>query len=385
VIDGDAGLVLRGVRCGLLCHPASVSGDLRHAVDAVRDSGAQLRCLFGPEHGIFGEAQDMVGVESGCHPRHGTQVHSLYGSSEESLRPRPEWLEDLDLVLIDLQDVGSRYYTYVWTMVLTIQACADAGRRVAVLDRPNPIGGSQIEGPGIEEGCRSFVGLHSVPVRHGLTAGELARLVTAEAGLEGKVDLTVVPMLGWQRELMFDATGLHWVLPSPNMPAPSTALVYPGGCLLEGTNLSEGRGTTQPFEIVGAPWVDGWTLAQALGQEDLPGVRFRPTTFWPTFHKHGGQSCGGVQVHVVDRRAFRPLRTFVALLGAVHRLWPGQFRWRAQPYEFVHDRPAIDLLAGGSWLREGVERDVPLAQLADGWAVAESEFEDRRRGWLLYD
>ena len=385
IADGDSGLSLKGLRCGLLCHAASVCGDLRHAVDVVRDTGARLSRLFGPEHGVFGETQDMVQVDSRCHPRLGLVVHSLYGATLASLKPRGEWLEDLDLVLIDLQDVGSRYYTYVWTMVLMIQACAEAGRRVVVLDRPNPIGGVDLEGPGVDSGYTSFVGLHPVPVRHGMTTGELARLTRAELGLEHEVDLTVVAAQGWRRAMMHESSGLPWVLPSPNMPTPHTALVYPGGCLLEGTNVSEGRGTTRPFEIVGAPWVNGWSLAQELGAADLPGVQFRPLSFVPTFHKYAGQSCGGIQIHVVDSRVFRPLRTFVALLGILHRLWPGEFRWREQPYEFVHNLPAIDLLAGGSWLRQGVEQDLPLDRISAGWSRQERAFDERRRKWLLHD
>jgi len=379
-------LGLGGARCGLLCHPASVARDLRHAAELVGETGARLGCLFGPEHGATGEAQDMEGVESAPHPRLGVPVHSLYGRSEDSLRPAPGCLDDVNAVIIDLQDVGARYYTYVWSMVMMIEACAEQGRgiRVLVLDRPNPLGGLAVEGPGIEEGFTSFVGHHPVAVRHGLTAGELARLATAELGLSDRVDLDVVPMQGWRRGQLFDETGLPWVLPSPNMPTLETALVYPGACLLEATNVSEGRGTTRPFELVGAPWIDGWELGAALAREDLPGVRFRPTCFRPTFHKHRGQSCGGVQQHVTDRRAFRPFRTGVALLATVKRLWPDELAWRDQPYEFVHDRPAIDLLAGGAWLREGVERGSTLAELTAGWDSAEAAFRARRSPHLIY-
>lgn len=383
LVDGH-GLRLKGTRCGLLCHPASVASGLQHAVDVARGAGLELCCLFGPEHGLFGEAQDMVGVGSGHERRTGIPIHSLYGQSMESLKPCAEWLDGLDLVIVDVQDVGSRYYTFVWTMLLTIQACAAAGRRVLVLDRPNPLGGTAVEGPSIEEGFTSFVGLHPLPVRHGLTPGEIALLAVAELDLAAGVELEVVKLEGWRREMYFDETGLPWVLPSPNMPTLDTALVYPGCCLLEGTNLSEGRGTTRPFELVGAPWVDGWSLASLLQSYDLPGVVFRPTHFSPTFHKHAGQSCGGVQLHVTDRRTFRPFRTGVALLLAAHRLWPAQFGWRDQPYEFVTNRPAIDLLAGGVWLRQGVERDAPLAELVRDWPAAEQAFLRRRERVLLY-
>jgi uncharacterized protein YbbC (DUF1343 family) len=383
---GSLDLGLEGARCGLLCHPASVTRDLRHAAELVGQTGAELCCLFGPEHGATGEAQDMEGVDSAPHPRLGVPVHSLYGRSEESLRPQPECLEQVDVVVIDLQDVGARYYTYVWSMVMMIEACAQQPRgiRVVVLDRPNPLGGLEVEGPDIEGGFTSFVGYHPVPVRHGLTAGEVAKLAVAELGLSDKVELEVVAMEGWRRDQLFDETGLPWVLPSPNMPTPEAALVYPGACLFEGTNVSEGRGTTRPFELVGAPWIDGWALSAELEREDLPGVRFRPTCFRPTFNKHAGRSCGGVQQHVTDRRAFRSFRTGVALLAAMKRLWPAETAWREQPYEFVHDRPAIDLLAGGAWLREGVELGRSLAELTAGWGGAEAAFRERRSPYLIY-
>lgn len=372
----------RGRKVGLLCHPASVDADLRHASDLIRERGADLRCLFGPEHGVRGEAQYMVGVGSGVDPQLGIPVHSLYGSSAESLRPGRECLQELDAVLVDLQDVGSRYYTYVWTMKLMLEACVEQGVEVVVLDRPNPLGGLTIEGPTIEEGYASFVGLHPVPVRHGLTAGEMARLLCRELGLE--LCLEVVRMKGWKREHLFDDTGLPWVLPSPNMPSMDTALVYCGGCLLEGTNLSEGRGTTRPFELVGAPWVDGVQLTRALHDLDLPGVRFRPTSFRPTFDKYAHQVCEGLQIHVTDRKVFRSLLTGVALLHCVRQLWPDNFAWREDPYEFVTDRPAIDLLAGGPWLRQGLEQRLSLGELSGNWSAEESAFARRCEPDLQY-
>jgi uncharacterized protein YbbC (DUF1343 family) len=385
LLSGDADqlpLVLSGKRVGLIANPTSVDAGLRHAADLL-PGRFRLTALLGPEHGLRGEAQDMVGVHGGRDSRTGLPVHSLYGHTAQSLAPSDEALGDVDVLLYDIQDVGCRYYTFPWTLLLCLRAAARAGIRVVVLDRPNPLGGQTVEGAGVDEGYASFVGLHSVPVRHGLTVGELARLVARREGLLDA--LTVVPMEGWRRSMHFDQTGLPWVQPSPNMPTLETAFVYPGMCLLEGTELSEGRGTTRPFEIFGAPYLDGERLARALGDEDLPGVTFRPLSFRPTFHKHAAQVCGGLQVHVTDRDRFRPLLTGVAILRAVRRLHPSEFRWREQPYEFVTDRPAIDLLGGGPRLREHVERGTPLPEIASEWRAAEDAFRDERRASLLYD
>jgi uncharacterized protein YbbC (DUF1343 family) len=325
----------------------------------------------------------MAGVESQRDSRLGVMVHSLYGAELASLRPQEEWLADADVLVVDLQDVGSRYYTYIWTMVMALEVCAEIGLPMLVLDRPNPLAGNMLEGPSIEEGFHSFVGYASLPVRHGLTIGELAQLICGRKGYDS-VDLKVVAMEGWSRSLHYDETDLPWVLPSPNMPTLDTALVYPGGCLLEGTNLSEGRGTTRPFEIVGAPYVDGSRLADALAELELPGVRFRALGFEPTFQKHAGESCGGVQLHLHDRLAFCPFLTGVAILSVVARLWPTEFGWREAPYEFVSDIPAIDLLAGGRWLREGIEATTHLSELSSSWARDERAFDEERRAHLIY-
>ncbi|MCA9673083.1 MAG: DUF1343 domain-containing protein [Myxococcales bacterium] len=382
---------LRGRRFGLLCHAASVSSRLEHALDALLARGATPHRLFGPEHGLDGAAQDMVAVAAARRgaPRD-IELISLYGSDEASLSPPPGSLDGLDLLLVDLQDVGSRYYTYVWTMVLAMQACARAGVAVWVLDRPNPLGGRAIEGPGIEPPCISFVGLHDMPVRHGLTAGEIASLCRAERTID--VELEVITMQAWRRAALFDELDLPWVMPSPNMPTLETALVYPGGCLYEGTNLSEGRGTTRPFEIVGAPYLDGRAFAERLTRFELEGVRFRALSFQPTFQKHSGTVCGGVQIHVTDRARFAPLRCGVAVMLAAAELSGGvgqaaldeRFAWRAAPYEFVSDRPAIDLLAGGAWLREGIEANLALDALCAPWRDSEARFAERRRAHLLY-
>jgi len=382
--------LLRGRRVGVLCHPASVDGDLTHVVDRLVAAGVRPARLFGPEHGVRGEAQDMIGVDDGKDARTGIPVTSLYGETFESLTPAAAELAEVDVLVIDLQDVGSRYYTYVWTMALAVQAAARAGVAVVVLDRPNPLGGVALEGGTVEPGCESFVGLGAVPVRHGLTAGELARLV--RAGMPWGAprfakpldcDLTIVAMRGWRRALAFDATGLPWVLPSPNMPTLDTAFVYPGQCLVEATNLSEGRGTTRPFEIVGAPFLDGYRLAARLGALGLPGVRFRPLSFRPMFHKFAGRSCGGVQLHVTDRAAFRPYRTGLALLAAARAEAPAEFRWRSEPYEFVADPPAIDLLTGSDAARRGVESGATVEELAAGLVEFERAFVERRAPHLL--
>ena len=382
---------LRGRRVGALCHPASLTRRLIHIVDALASAKVQITHLFGPEHGIRGEAQDMMGVAGDRDARTGIPVTSLYGETFESLAPTAAQLSDVEVLLIDLQDVGSRYYTFIWTMALCMQSAARAGVSVVVLDRPNPIGGAAVEGGEVATWAESFVGLGSIPIRHGLTIGEVARLVRAGIPWGGErfakpldCDLKVVAMRGWTRETFFDHTGLPWVLPSPNMPTVETALVYPGMCLLEGTNISEGRGTTRPFEIFGAPSVDGYRLAEALHAYHLPGVRFRPLSFRPTFHKFAGQVCGGVQLHVTDRAAFRPYLTGIAILRALHSQPGADFRWRTEKYEFVSDRPAIDLLTGGDAVRKGIEAGASLGDLRAMWQPAEDAFEDRRHACLLY-
>jgi uncharacterized protein YbbC (DUF1343 family) len=324
----------------------------------------------------------MVSVADQPDPVTGLPVTSLYGQSPESLKPTPEQLADLEVFVCDLQDIGSRYYTYVWTVVLCLEACSELGLPVVLCDRPNPLGGEAVEGGTLQPGFESFVGLHPVPVRHGLTIGELVMLARAERGISGSLE--VVRLGGWQRPQHFEDCGLPWVMPSPNMPTPDTAFVYPGMCLVEATGLSEGRGTTRPFEIVGAPYVDPDQLARELNRRGLPGVRFRPTWFEPQFQKHAGRACGGVQLHVTDRAAFRPYRTGISLLHAVRHLYPDAFAWRAQAYEFVADIPAIDLLTGSPQVREVIDRQQPLEALEANFAEAEAAFRRRREPYLLY-
>ncbi len=374
---------LRGRRVGAILNPTSVDGRFRHLADMLAVApDVTLGALFGPEHGVRGEAQYMQAVTSAVDARTGVPLHSLYGTSFESLRPRPEWLAGLDVVLFDVQDVGARYYTYLATMALAMEACAKAGVAFVVLDRPNPLGGLLVEGNHVAPGFRSFVGLYDVPARHGMTAGELARLLEAEQ--RWGTELTVVPCEGWTRAMAWADTGLHFIPPSPNMPTVDTALVYPGMCLLEGTNLSEGRGTCRPFEQFGAPWLQGHALAVALGALRLPGLAVRPVSFTPTFDKHRGASCAGAFLHVVDQAAFRPVRTGLAAVATARALAPLDFAWRADAYEFVSGTPAFDLLCGTDAVRLALEAGAPFVEVARLLDDAAEAFSERRRPYLLY-
>ena len=336
----------RGARVGALLHPASVSAGLEHASQILeRGDGKhwRLRAFFGPQHGYLGQTQDnMIEWKSYEHPRLGIPVHSLYGEHRE---PIAAMLENLDVLLIDLQDVGARYYTFIWTMFLCLRACEKIDLPVVVLDRPNPINGLTTEGPLLDPAYRSFVGLHPLPVRHGRTIGELAQLFRDEAF--PRCRLTVLPMKGWEREMWFDQTGLSWVMPSPNMPTLETATVYPGMCLLEGTNISEGRGTTRPFELFGAPFIDAENVARELNQLPLPGAHFRAAWFQPTFQKFAGEICGGAQLHVTDRDRFMPYRTGLEIIRTIRRMHGEFFEWKQPPYEYEFKRLPIEILLGG--------------------------------------
>lgn len=370
----------------MLCHPASVDGRLRHIVPALAEYGARVVSLLGPEHGLNAAAQDMEGVESGDGASGATPVYSLYGDDVESLRPQVSMFHGADVLIIDLQDVGARYYTYVWTGLMSAEVALAAGLRVVVLDRPNPLGGADasVEGGRVEPGQESFVGFHDVAVRHGMTLAELMTMAMHERGEADADALEVVTCSGWRREMLHTDTGLPWVLPSPNMPTLETALVYPGQCLWEGTLLSEGRGTTRPFELFGAPFVDGARLLEALDPEDFPGLALRPAHFKPTFQKHAGATCGGLQLHVTAPRDVRSLRSSWALLRACWSLWPEQCRWRTERYEFVEDRPAIDLLAGGPRLRAMIEAGTAVRAIHAAHAEERSAFLRRRTSFLRY-
>jgi len=373
---------LAGKRIGAIVNATSVDSRLRHLADLMLEAKVDLKMLFAPEHGIRGEAPYMVAVHQGTDARTSLPVHSLYGSTLESLSPKLDALRQLDALVFDIQDVGSRYYTYASTMALAMKAAAAAAIGFYVLDRPNPIGGAQVEGNLVEERFRSFVGLYPLPNRHGMTMGELARYLNGEEGVGA--DLTVIECQGWRRAQYWDSTGLPFVPPSPNMPTADTALVYPGMCLCEGTNLSEGRGTCRPFEQVGAPWLEAEALASELNREDLPGVLFRPVGFVPSFDKHAGTACQGAMIHVTDRQAFRPLLTGIALVRAARRLSGSRFQWRTEPYEFVADIPAFDLLCGTDRIRRGIEADWPITRLLEGFETEVAAFLAKRARYELY-
>ncbi len=382
--------LLHGRRVGLCCNPTTVLPDLTHAIDAMyADSRIDLVRLFGPEHGVRGADQDMVAVGTDRDPVTGLDVVSLYGNDEASLKPRPRDLDGLDVVVFDIQDIGSRYYTYVYTLAYLMEACHHAGVAVIVCDRPNPISGER-EGNRVDIAhYRSFVGRFSLPNRHGLTVAELAPWFCRQMGLEPDPEwLTLLPCQGWSRRQWFDQTGLPWVMPSPNMPTPDTALVYPGQCLLEGTQLSEGRGTTRPFELFGAPWVQPEQLQAEMCRLSehwsLEGVAYRACSILPTFQKHAGEHCGALQLHITDRDRYAPLATSVALLRALYRLYPDHFAWRTEPYEFVSDRLAIDLLSGDTSIRQWTESDADLDELRQIWRRDERKFADETATHLLY-
>ncbi|MCP4661668.1 MAG: DUF1343 domain-containing protein [bacterium] len=379
--------MLAGRRYGLLAHGASITAGCRplHLALAASPAGPPA-ALFGPEHGYYGVEQDMVASGGGDDPWTGVPVVSLYGDSADSLRPRPEAFVGLEVLLIDLQDVGCRYYTYAATAVWAAEVALAAGLEVWVLDRPNPLGGVVVEGGLPRPGYESFVGAFRIPVRHGLTLGELMRLESRRRGWSAEPRIWTLE--GWRRDLEWCGP---WIAPSPNMPAPATAVVYPGSCLIEATALSEGRGTTRPFQLIGAPGLDPPALAVTLERcaRELPGVTFLPTCFRPQFQKHRGEICGGVEVVVTDPRVFPAYRCGVELLAAIRGQLGDGFAWREAPYEFVSDRPAIDLLTGGCELREALAEEngpdrVRLAEWIAGWRADEEAFREERRAILLY-
>jgi uncharacterized protein YbbC (DUF1343 family) len=361
-------------RVGVLAHPASVDRDFVHIKEKLARCGVRPVIYFGPEHGFGGEAQDMIGVADARDPD-GVPIRSLYGEAFSDLSPRDEDLSGIDVMLVDLADVGSRYYTFVWTAVLVLRACAKKKIKTIVLDRANPIGGETIESGIVQEGFESFVGLEPIAIRHALTVGEIVSWCAVNDALSEDA-LAVVACEGVARDAHATAWDRPFVMTSPNMPTYETALVYPGGCLLEGTNLSEGRGTTRPFELVGAPWLDGARLAKALGGLALPGFTARALTFLPTFQKHAKQVCGGVQIHVTDRRAFRPVATYAALIALAHHHHRDAFRFRTERYEFVDTIPALDLLCGKAETRKRIEAGDSPRDIAEDL----SRVDDAARG-----
>ncbi len=374
--------LVRGAKTGIVVHPASVLPNFQHVADRLLDeTGLQLVSLFGPQHGARGEKQDNM-IESGFYRDPDTQlpVHSLYS---ETRRPTGEMLEDLDVLLFDLQDVGTRVYTFIHTMAYCMHSCARYGKRMVVLDRPNPINGVQVEGNLLKNDYKSFVGLYPIPMRHGMTVGELSLLFNSEFGIG--CDLTVVPMKGWKRSQWFDETGLPWVPPSPNLPTLDSVIVYPGMVLVEGTQVSEGRGTTRPFEMVGAPYLRPRAYANLLNSLNLPGIFFRPVHFEPTFQKWKGEMCGGVQLHVLDRNEFEPYLTGVMVLSAAVSLCRDSFRWRQPPYEYEYEKRPIEILCGGKEIPEMIEMNLPPEEIRQSWQADVAGFCRQREPYLLYE
>lgn len=379
--------ILRGKRLGLLANPASVGcpdGNQRFRstrlliADHYPD---QLKALFSPQHGFFAEKQaNMVPSEGLIDPVLEVPVFSLYG---ETRMPTQTMLEPIDVLIIDLQDVGTRVYTFIYTMALCLQAARTYDRQVLVLDRPNPIGGHCIEGNCLRPEYASFVGMYPIPMRHGLTIGELALLFNDHFGIGS--ELSVTPMAGWKRRMLFEDTGLPWIPPSPNLPTPTSTLVYPGQVLWEGTNVSEGRGTTQPFEIFGAPFLDTARLEAQFSEHLLPGVHLRPLAFEPTSDKWEGRPCYGFQVHVIDPEIYRPYRTTLTLLQAVVSTYPEAFQWGSPPYEYEFEKLPFDVITGDPSVRKAVEDLVPVEDLEQNWAEELRDFEEMRRPYLLYE
>jgi uncharacterized protein YbbC (DUF1343 family) len=372
---------LNGLRVGVLANPASIDHSYTHVVDRLSHStNHTLAAIFGPQHGYQSNLQDnMIETPHAKDGRRNVPIFSLYSEMRE---PTRDMLDLIDVLVIDLQDVGARIYTFIYTMANCLRAAARAGLPVIVCDRPNPIGGARVEGPMLEAGYESFVGQFRMPMRHGMTVAELARLFNEHHGIGA--DLEIVPMQGWSREMYFHATDVPWVMPSPNMPTLDTAIVYPGTVLLEGTLLSEGRGTTRPFELIGAPWLDGELLAARMNRVGLRGVHFRAVSFEPTFHKHALVPCGGCQIHVTACEDFEPVKVGVSLIRECFGSTPDRFKWREPPYEYEHDKMPIDILAGSPALREQIEQQVPIDDIAESWLPGMREFEEVRRPYLLY-
>jgi len=368
-------------RWGLLSNQASVNRQGQYSKDLLKGKFENnLKSLFSPQHGFWGTEQDnMVETPDSRDPATGLPLFSLYSATR---RPLPSMLEAIDVLLIDLQDVGTRVYTFITTLAYCLQACREQGKTVVVLDRPNPIGGKAVEGNILENSLLSFVGVYALPMRHGLTMGEMARLLNREMNIDAA--LRVIPLEGWERGLFFDETGTSWMMPSPNMPALTTALVYPGQVLWEGTNISEGRGTTRPFELFGAPFIDPKRVKALLKEYELPGVHLLDVAFRPTFQKWQGQECRGFFLWITDRRSFKPYLTSLTLLQALSSLYPNDFKWKDPPYEYETRHWPIDMLIGDRVLRQALEQGTAPAQLESSWQEGLKGFEQLREKYLLY-
>ncbi|MET0623659.1 MAG: DUF1343 domain-containing protein [Pyrinomonadaceae bacterium] len=373
--------LIKGSRVGLVCNQASVDHGLNHSADVLGGTeGVNLTALFGPQHGIRGDLQDnMIETPHTTDTETGLPVYSLYSETRE---PTEEMLRDVDVLVCDLQDIGCRIYTFIYTIANCMRVARRLGKRVVVCDRPNPIGGVAVEGNVLENGFESFVGQYPLPTRHGMTAGELARMFNEHWGIG--CELEVVPLEGWSRELWFDETDVPWVMPSPNIPTLDSATVFPGTVHLEGTQMSEGRGTTRPFELVGAPYVEAAEFARSLEALNLPGVKFRPTNFQPTFQKHAGVTCGGVQIHVRDREEFKPVLTGVAIIKACYDSYVDGFRWKEPPYEYVFDKNPFDVISGTDRMRKALESGNSLGEMEESWQGSLGRFLEEREKFLIY-
>lgn len=378
----DPGKYLKGKRFALLVNQSSVAADGKYLFEALLQQRFKPEKIFAPEHGLFGTEQDQITVADEVDGFTGLKAVSLYGQTKDELKPRREGLEGLDALVVDIQDIGCRYYTYAYTMAFCIEACTALGIEVIICDRPNPLGGVIIEGNTVQHGCESFVGAYPLAVRHSLTIGEIALFLNAKENWRAKIQ--TIGLSGWERPMLYPATRGLWSQPSPNMPTFDTTVVYPGTCLFEATNVSEGRGTTRPFEIIGAPFIDPKKYATALNEQKLPGVYFRPLYFKPTFHKFKDQACGGVFVHVTDIGIFESFYTGLSMVKTAHDLWPKEFDWRREPYEYVADVLAIDLLTGSGEFRETVERCGSLAAYRDQYQKTQEEFRKLSRDFQLY-
>jgi uncharacterized protein YbbC (DUF1343 family) len=369
--------LIKGKRVGLITNPTGVDQQLNSIVDILyNDPDVNLVALYGPEHGVRGSAQAGEYVPYYIDEKTGLPVYSLYGPTR---KPTPEMLKDIDVLLFDIQDVGTRFYTYIYTMAYAMEAAKENNIPFIVLDRPNPLGGTKVEGPVLDPKYSSFVGMYPIPLRHGMTVGELALLFNKEFGIGA--DLTVVKMNGWKRSMYYDDTPLHWVLPSPNMPTLDTALVYPGAAFIEGTNVSEGRGTTKPFELIGAPFIDGTELAEKLNALKLPGVIFREASFTPTFSKHSGKLSHGVQIHVTNRNAFKPVETGLHIVKTIHDLYPKDFAFREENSQGVS---FFDLLLGNGWVRQAIKEGKSVEEMKQQWEEDLQKFKKTREQYLLY-
>jgi len=372
---------IRGARVALICNQASVDHGYRHAADLLHEHPEiQLTALFGPQHGIRGDVQDnMIETGHSVDRKTGLPVHSLYSETRE---PTDAMLQDIDVLVFDMQDVGCRIYTFVYTLANCMRAARRLGKKVIVCDRPNPINGASMAGNILEPEYASFVGQFPLPTRHGMTVGELAQMFNEHFKIE--CDLEVIPMVGWQREFWHDDTDAPWVMPSPNMPTLDAATVFPGTVHFEGTQISEGRGTTKPFELIGAPYIDPDAYAETLNALGLQGVFFRSCVFQPTFQKHAGVSCGGVQIHVTDRDSFEPWVTGIAMSKFVHDMYPNDFRWKVPPYEYVYDKNPFDVISGTAKIREAFEKGTELDAIVAETKAPLAEFKELRARYLLY-